>query len=100
MPNNNEGAKKIRCKTNNSQSAGMTSGTGSMPVVTLSVPQSTPQTKALPEIDNDNIMKSETVQGTSSSKQVIAPFQDPKDLDKDNLGSDYNPSLRDFGELG
>ena len=98
MPNNND-AKKIGRKTNNSQSAGMTSGTSSTPVVTSSVPQSTPQTRALPEIDNDDTTKSETVQGASSGEQVIGPLQNPEDLDEDNLGSDYNSSLRDFGEL-
>ena len=66
----------------------MTSGTSS-----------TPQTRALPEIDNDDTTKSETVQGASSGEQVIGPLQNPEDLDEDNLGSDYNPSLRDFGEL-
>lgn len=38
MPNNNEVTKKTSHKTYDSQSAGMTSGTGSTPVVALSVP--------------------------------------------------------------
>lgn len=49
MPNNNETTKKRGRKTNNSQSAGMTSGTSNAPGFALLVPQEAPQTNIIPD---------------------------------------------------
>ena len=99
MSNNNEGTKKFGHKTNNSQSAGMTSGTGSASITMVSVPQGAIETKVLPEADNQDLTKSETVQGASGNESVTGPLQDLEGGEEDNLGSDVNPNLREFGEL-
>ena len=49
MPNNNETTKKRGRKTNNSQSAGMTSDTSNAPGFALLVPQEAPQTNIIPD---------------------------------------------------
>lgn len=100
MPNNNENTKKARRKTNNSQSAGMSSGTSNVPVATLSVPQGAPPTDAFPEaVYNDMRRKSESILDAPSGEQVVEPFEDPGEQEEGDSRSDYSLGLGEFGEL-
>jgi len=96
MSSNNETRKKSARKTNNSQSAGMTSNT---PIVMASVTQGTPQTVTVPEVDIDTRQTSETALGASSSGQVIEPLQIPEEEEEQELRSDYGSGAVDFREL-
>ena len=100
MANNNEGTRKTSRKTNNSQSAGMTSGTSNAPAAASSVPQNTPQTRNIPEAeDNDTRQTAEIVPSTSGSGQVIGSSKNPEEHEDDDFRSDYNLGLGDFEEL-
>ena len=96
MPNNNEVSKKLGRRTNNSQSAGMSNA----PSITPLTPQGAPQTINQPEAENDDARRtSETVLGTSNSRQVIESFQDPREQEEDDLRSDVSLGFGNFEEL-
>ena len=52
FPHSNETSKKSGCKTNNLQSAGMSSGMSNTTVITTSIPQGTPQADTFPETED------------------------------------------------
>ena len=100
MSSNNEGTKKVGRKTNNSQSAGMTSSTSNAPIVASSVPQNTPQVRNLPEPEDDDTRQTpETFLSASSGGQVVEPFKDPEELENEESRSDHNLGMGDFEEL-
>ena len=97
MPNNNDGTKKIGRRTNNSQSAGMTSGTSNTPGMKSPIPQEVLPTNTLPEMENDEMRP--ISENAPSGEQGAEPFEDPADQEEDDLRSDYSLGLVEFGEL-
>ena len=94
MPNNNEGMRTGR-KTNNSQSAGMTSSTSNAPSVIPSVPLEVPLSSIFPEMEHPTNF----VLGASSGELVDESFREPAEQEEDDIRSDYSLGLVEFGEL-
>lgn len=92
--------KKAGCKTNNTQSAGMSSGASGIPVITSSIPQGAPQTDAFPAVEDNNARQiTEDVLNAPSGGQSTGTLGDPEGQEEEDSRSDYNLSLGDFGEL-
>lgn len=100
MSNNNETTKKAGRKTNNSQSAGMTSNTGGTPSITPLIPQGAPRMFNEPEIGNVEIARnSESVPGASNDEQVTQLLQELEEQEKDDSRSDISLGFGNFEEL-